>query len=247
MWDELIDYHCHLDLYPHFEQLILDCERKRIHTLAVTTTPRAFDRNYQLTKETKYIRAALGLHPQLVSKLAGEIEIWKDLLPRTRYVGEVGLDASPQHYGSFEQQKTIFAEILSCCSAAGEKILSVHSLRTAPTVVSMIEEYLENPTCKVVLHWFTGSGKQLEKAISLGCYFSVNAQMAVTHKQQEIIKQIPIDRLLTETDGPFTYSGGRPAQPTDVGIALNQIAKLRAMDKHEIKKAILENLKSLEA
>ncbi len=65
----LVDYHCHLDLYPDFEKLIAECEKKEIYTLTVTTTPRAWPKNLALTKNLKFVRPALGLHPQLVINL----------------------------------------------------------------------------------------------------------------------------------------------------------------------------------
>src|ERR1700689_3499047 len=119
----LVDFHCHLDLYPDHAALVAVCEREQIHTLAVTTTPRAWPVNHQLACKTKYVRAALGLHPQLVAERAPEISLWEEYLPQARYVGEVGLDASPRFYRSFEQQKAVFARVLRGCSDQGDKIL----------------------------------------------------------------------------------------------------------------------------
>src|SRR3954465_7939031 len=100
-----VDFHCHLDLYPDHEAAIARAEAARIYTLTVTTTPRAWTRNYELTRGTRYVRAALGLHPQLVAERAGELPLWEQHLPETRYVGEVGLDAGPRFYKSLETQK----------------------------------------------------------------------------------------------------------------------------------------------
>lgn len=60
------------------------------------------------------------------------------------------------------------------------------------------EENLER-----IFHWFTGSMPQLEKAIELGCYFSINPGMLKTKSGMEVIKAIPIDHVLLETDAPF--------------------------------------------
>jgi Tat protein secretion system quality control protein TatD with DNase activity len=88
----LVDFHCHLDLYPDHAGVIAECERREVFTLAVTTTPRAWPRNHELASPTKYVRAALGLHPQLVQDHAKDIELWREYLSRARYVGEVGLE-----------------------------------------------------------------------------------------------------------------------------------------------------------
>jgi TatD DNase family protein len=122
-----VDFHCHLDLYPDYEAAIARAEAARIYTLTVTTTPKAWTRNHELTRGTHYVRAALGLHPQLVAERAGELPLWERHLPETRYVGEVGLDASPRFYKSLEAQRHVFRTVLERCAEAGGKILSVHS------------------------------------------------------------------------------------------------------------------------
>nr|WP_283026780.1 TatD family hydrolase [Providencia rettgeri] len=83
----LVDFHCHLDLYPNHEQAVKYVEFAGVFTLAVTTTLRAWPRNNELSQNTKYVRAALGLHPQLVSEHESEITIWDDYLSETRYIG----------------------------------------------------------------------------------------------------------------------------------------------------------------
>ena len=103
----LVDFHCHLDLYPDFDSLMSDCDLKAIRTLTVTTTPKAWPRNRDLASVTKHIRVALGLHPQVVSERAREFNLWREYLPQSRYVGEVGLDAGPKFYNSFDVQKQV--------------------------------------------------------------------------------------------------------------------------------------------
>jgi TatD DNase family protein len=237
----LIDFHCHLDLYPDFESLIRECEEARIHTLAVTTTPRAWARNHELASRTKHVIAALGLHPQLVSDHAHEFELWESLLPASRYVGEVGLDSGPQYYRSLETQKQVFRRILQACDRQGEKVLSVHSVRSASTVLDMIEQYLSLDRSKVVLHWFTGSITEARRAVELGCYFSINAQMADSPRTGKIVESLPSDRILTETDGPFTKFGGRPSRPTDAADSLLAIANARKQSLADVQESVSKN------
>ena len=210
----LVDFHCHLDLYPDHATAVSQREREGVFTLTVTTTPKAWPRNRQLADATRNVWAALGLHPQLVAQRGHEISLWRELLPQTRYVGEVGLDAGPRHYKSFEQQKEVFEEILSACAAEGNKILSVHSVRSSKVVLDMIEKHLPPTQGRVVLHWFTGTASEAHRASDLGCYFSVNSAMLTTEKRRKLVQSFRIDRVLTETDGPFTEPDNRPAGPT---------------------------------
>lgn len=240
-----VDFHCHLDLYPDFEAAIARAEAARIHTLTVTTTPKAWPRNLELTRDTRYVRAALGIHPQLVAERAGELALWEHYLPETRYVGEVGLDASPRFYKSLDAQKQVFRIVLERCADAGGKVLSVHCLRSAPTVLEMIERHFPQDRGHVVLHWFTGTNAEARRASALGCYFSVNAEMIRSNRGQTLVADLPLSRILTETDGPFTMINGQPAEPANVQSTVDAIACVRKLSKDSIADAILTNLRTL--
>jgi TatD DNase family protein len=241
----LVDFHCHLDLYPDFEGLVRECERLKIFTLAVTTTPKAWARNRTLASKTKYVRAALGLHPQLVAEHWREIDLWEKLLDETRYVGEVGLDAGPRYFSSMARQEEIFRRILRHCSKAGNKILSIHSVRSATRVMDLIEDEVPPGRAKFVFHWFSGSRAEAQRAAGLGCYFSVNDQMLQSDRGAVLVSSLPEDRLLTETDGPFTSQGGDPARPRDVEQALKLLGTTRGLSLNESAAVVLRNLKTL--
>lgn len=240
-----VDFHCHLDLYPDHEAAIARAEAARIYTLTVTTTPKAWARNQELTRHTRYVRAALGLHPQLVAERAAELPLWERFLSETRYVGEVGLDAGPRFYKSMDAQKHVFRGILERCAEAGNKILTVHSVRSASAVLDMIEQHLPQDRGTVVLHWFTGSKSEARRAAMLGCYFSVNAEMTRTDRGRSLVRDLPIDRILTETDGPFTQVDGRPSEPADVKATAAAIADLRQVPVSAVTAAVDSNLSSL--
>lgn len=241
----LIDFHCHLDLYPDHESAVQEAENARVYTLAVTTTPRAWPRNYELTRKTRYVRAALGLHPQLVAERSAELALWDAHLGETRFVGEVGLDAGPRHYASFALQKQVFAHILRSCAKAGGKVLSVHSVRSSKVVLDYIETYLPVGQGQVVLHWFTGSKSDLKRAIDLGCYFSVNRSMLERESGVDLVKSIPLNRLLTETDGPFTKLRDLPAKPADVWMTVEAIATIHMLTPQALASLMRVNLELL--
>lgn len=240
-----VDFHCHLDLYPDFEAAIAKAEAAQIYTLTVTTTPKAWPRNHEYTRRTRFVRAALGLHPQLVAERSEELPLWERYLPETRYVGEVGLDAGPRFYKSIEEQKEVFRTILERCAQAGGKILTVHSVRSVRAVLDMIETHLPRERGTVVLHWFTGSNSEAKRAAALGCYFSVNAEMARSDRGRNVIAEVPTDRLLTETDGPFTQIEERPAEPRDVQYAIQAIAQAKSLPVNSVNLAIRNNLSTL--
>jgi len=241
----LVDFHCHLDLYPDFSAMATECEVAGVCTLAVTTTPKAWGRNRDIAQRTRHVRAALGLHPQLVADRAGELPLWEMLLAQTRYVGEVGLDAGPRFYRSIDLQIQVFDRILHRCAEQGGKILSVHSVRAATVVLDLLEARLPPSNGCVVLHWFTGSASEARRAVDLGCYFSINANMFQSERLRETIRNLPLNRLLTETDGPFTTTDGRANRPSDVRASVEALATLRGMDPETVVAIVRSNLAAL--
>lgn len=241
-----VDFHCHLDLYPDHERLIVECDQADVATLAVTTTPKAWRRNRELAASARHVRVALGLHPQLVAERESELPLLERLLEETRYVGEVGLDAGPQFYRSFEAQERVFRRVLESCSEQGGKILSVHSVRSVGKVLSHIEHLLPSDRGTVVLHWFTGSASEARRAVELGCYFSINSQMLTSDKHRKLVASLPSDRLLTETDGPFVQSKGRPTRPaTDIPKTVQALALLLEQSPERAAAQIISNLRDL--
>ena len=241
----LVDFHCHLDLYPDHAAAVADCELGGVRVLTVTTTPKAWPRNHELASRTKHVHAALGLHPQLVAERASEIALWEEYLPQARFVGEVGLDAGPRFYRSLKLQKDIFERVLRACAHYGDKILTVHSVRSAKVVLDLIEQHLPPSRGRVVLHWFTGTAAEARRASHLGCYFSVNAEMMRSERHRELVARLPLDRLLTETDGPFTKTGDRPAHPRDVSAVLLLLEKARLLESGAAAKLVESNLEKL--
>jgi len=241
----LVDFHCHLDLYPDHAATVAECDRLKVFTLAVTTTPRAWPRNHELASLTKHVRAALGLHPQLVKDRAHELSIWRDYLPESRYVGEVGLDAGPAYYASFGAQKAVFETILRDCAAQGGKIITIHSVRAVKVVLDMVETLLPAARGTAVLHWFTGTKAEATRAAKGGMYFSINREMLRNERHCAMVASLPLDRLLTETDGPFTKIDGREARPSDVAMTVDELARLRSISVSELTEIVATNLKRL--
>lgn len=176
--------------------------KEKTYVLSVTTTPKAFPKTSKLANGNDRIRTALGLHPQLIAERSNELSLFETLLPETRYVGEVGIDGGKEYSTSLEKQKDVFKSILQMCSKNGNKIISIHSRHATTEVLDSLENNLKNGI--PVLHWFTGNIKELERAIEMDCWFSVGKPMLTTKKGLEAIRRIPKNRILTETDAPFT-------------------------------------------
>ena len=241
----LVDFHCHLDLYPDHAALIRECDREAVATLAVTTTPKAWPRNRDLAATSSHVRVALGLHPQLAAEREAELPLFERYLPEARYVGEIGLDAGPRFYRSFDAQERVFARVLAACAEQGDKILTLHSVRAVGKVLGHLERSLPPDRGRVILHWFTGTAAEARRASDRGCYFSINSEMLRSPKHRQLVAGLPANRLLTETDGPFVETEGRPVRPSAVAQTVSDLAALRGEPAEAMAARIVINLRTL--
>jgi TatD DNase family protein len=239
----VIDFHCHVDLFPDPLALLQEAELRRVYVLAVTTTPKSWDHLNRLIGDRARIKAAVGLHPELVAERASEVELLCSIAQKTRYIGEIGLDGSPHLKNSFALQQRVFEKVLKCCSELEGRILSIHSRRAASQVLDLLEAHPRAGT--PVLHWFSGTVKELDRAIRLGAWFSVGPGMLRSAKGLRLLEGMPRGRVVTESDGPFTQIRNRPVTPHDMGGAEQSIAKAWMIPLEEAKRSIRANFKEL--
>ncbi|HXZ14435.1 MAG TPA: TatD family hydrolase, partial [Roseiarcus sp.] len=86
---------------------------------------------------------------------------------------------------------------------------------------------------------------EARRAATLGCYFSINVEMMRSDRGRALVAELPMDRLLTVTDGPFTQVDGRPAVPADARKAIDAIARARNLNADSIDKTVRTNLQTL--
>lgn len=197
------DSHVHLDLYKDIDNIIEQINEFKSYTIAVTNLPILYKKALNNIQITKYIRVALGLHPELIHKFPEQISVFFENVKEARYIGEVGLDFSRDYLPYKELQKEFFKRCVNECNYLGGKILSIHSRNATKEVIDIIGP---NFNGKIILHWFNGNFSSLSEAIDYGYFFSVNNEMTKSVNGRKIIERLPIDRILLESDGPFTQT-----------------------------------------
>ncbi len=197
------DMHCHVDLMPSMTDFANDALKASICLLAVTTTPKAYEKEITVLRPFPNVRVALGLHPQLIGERYSEIMIVEKYLEDAHYIGEIGLDFNKQFYHSKDKQLVAFERIIKRCGELGGKVLSIHSVHADKLTLDVIEKYAAHKQNTIILHWFSGTQKQLQRAVQLGCYFSINSAMTKSDNGRRIIQGMPADRMLLESDAPF--------------------------------------------
>lgn len=200
--EHLYDTHFHLDLQKDRTSVLREIESDQIYTIAVTNLPDLYQKE-RTEFNSKYIRIALGFHPELVHQYRRQVPLMWNLLPEARYVGEVGLDFVDETHKN--EQIAFFEELIERCRQDEKKILTIHSRRAVRDVLRIIGNEFK---FKPILHWFTGTKDELQEAIEKGCYISVNGAMLASKKFLSMLPMIPNEKLLLETDSPFTYLQG---------------------------------------
>lgn len=195
-----MDAHMHFDLYKNRENILKYIESNKSYTIAMTNLPELFQRYKERYSQYKYVNIALGFHPELVSQYSNQINLFLELCKKTRYIGEVGLDFSNADEKEKNIQKLIFNQIVLACNA-DEKIMSIHSRGASKEIIDSLKDYKG----KIILHWYTGNLRDLYLAVERGYYFSVNHQMIRSKSGRNIINKIPVNKLLIESDAPFTF------------------------------------------
>lgn len=237
----IIDTHCHIDLYPNPRKVLQDCVKADITVLAMTNLPSYFEMGYVHFQSLKKIRLALGMHPLMANSHKKEFNLFLKNLNKTSYIGEVGLDFSQEGISTKEIQIDTFTKILNVISGQ-KKILSIHSRRAEKEVLIHL---MENKIQFAIFHWYSGPLNLIDKIVQAGFYFSINPAMIKSENGKKIISKIPLDRVLTESDGPFIEVEKRTIFPSDVTLVLLYFAKIHMMTPLEVERKIYSNFKNL--
>lgn len=233
----LYDTHFHLDLQKNVKAAIEEINANKIYTIAMTNLPALYEKE-QKEYEDSYIRIALGFHPELIGEYKKYIPMMWEKLPSARYVGEVGLDFSDGAYK--KEQLIFFEELIEKCREDKDKILSIHSRKAETEVLNCLRGSF---SFKPILHWYTGNIKNIENAVDMGCYFSVNQKMVKTLKFKKMAEIIPLNRILLETDSPF--SENVQAHSNMLLQTTSMLANIINIEKEIVEQTLWNNFQAL--
>lgn len=239
--DEFLhDTHAHIDLMADPVSTVREIEQRKIYTIAVTNLP-ALYRQLNSKLRSKFIRPALGFHPELMAEFHKDIPQMWDSLEQAKYIGEVGIDLKVAK-DSEEMQVNFFTELVQRCHKLGGKILTIHSRGAAQKVVDILGDSFNG---KFILHWYSGALNTLDKAIENGAYISVNYAMTCSASGRRIINAVPNTRLLLESDAPFVSVKGKSYDTLSIALIVEQIASIKNISCQEMSAQLHDNFKRL--
>ena len=218
--------------------------------------PRDFAAAKKRASCSSNIIAGVGLHPWWIADGrcgAAEVDLLCELATRERFISEVGLDFSSRFAGTEEIQTQAFERLCQTLSqhSIPRRVLSIHAVRSAKAVLDILESngvFNDSPNSPtVIFHWFSGTSDELARARNAGCYFSINERMLATKRGREYARQIPLNRLLLETDAPAEPDAEASArQLIDSLIRTSEIiAALKDCAAESVKSVVLENSRSI--
>lgn len=250
------DAHCHLGLMSDPNAVVREAITMGLGIFDCGVDPRDFATANKHASISPNVIAGVGLHPWWIADGrcgAAEVDLLCELAARERFIGEVGLDFSPRFAGTEGIQTQAFERLcqtLSQCPLAG-RALSIHAVRAAGRTLDILEssgllkDAPNSPT--IIFHWFSGTSDELVRARHAGSFFSINERMLATKRGREYARQIPLNRLLLETDAPAEPDAETSArQLIDSLIRASEvIAALKNCSAESVKSVVLENSRSI--
>lgn len=256
MEPQLFDAHCHLDLMACPDTVADESAALGLGLFDCGVDPRDFTAAKTRTSYYPHIIVGVGLHPWWLADgrcETAEIDLLCEVAAQERFIGEIGLDFSARFAGSELLQIQALERL---CDALVQhplagRVISIHAVRSAGTVLDVLESHgllTPRPDSPIIIfHWFSGTSDELVRARDAGCYFSVNERMLAIKRGHEYARQIPLDRLLLETDAPAEPQADTSAQQliTSLKSVSRHIAKLKNCDVEGAESVVLGNSRSI--
>lgn len=246
----LVDTHCHLD-FPEFDNDRREVVRRALdagigYIVNIGSSLQGSRRAVELAGEFDCIYAAVGIHPHEADKINQQaLDEIKELARKDKVVaiGEIGLDYY-KGYSKAENQKPLFLSLLRLAKGLGLPLV-IHTRSAQEDTLAMVREFLP---LKGVVHCFSGDSAFLKECLDAGLLVSFTCN--ITYKKAEnlrsLVKEVPLERLMLETDAPFLAPEGmrgRRNEPVFIKDLAEEVARLRREDKEEIARVTTENAK----
>ena len=243
----LIDTHAHLEQIKNLEQVLT--EAKSANIIAIIGVGSDYKSNRKVLDFAQtykdFIYPALGLHPWnlKVSEIDRNLEFIEAHIDKAVAIGEIGLDYHKRVRERAEKdlQKCALKEVLKMAKTYKKPVI-IHSRYAWRDSLDLVEEaQLE----KVVFHWYTGTSSVLRDIVSQGYFISATPAVEYHEEHRRAVKQIPLERLLLETDSPVIYRRGSEVEyeskPAHILRALRGVAGLKGVSEAKIAEITTNN------
>jgi len=244
----MIDVHCHLEhenFKKDIENVVKKCKEELKYIITSSPHPKDFEYTISLVdKFPGYVYACLGLHPEYVEefdedRIKGFEAFVESNINKVSALGEIGLDYFwIKDERLREKQKELFYRVIEFAKKIKKPIV-VHIREAYEDAIKILEN---RDYQKVLLHMFGGE-KFVEKVLSNEWKISVGPIILRSKTHKKIVKKLPIERIMLETDSPWMKIDGRQTFPTDVKIVAAKIAEIKKIDINSVERFTDANAK----
>ncbi|MBV7653649.1 TatD family hydrolase [Streptomyces albidoflavus] len=226
-----------LDLHAHIDTSVPADDLAGLGAVVFAATRSLTEAARAVQRHDERIIWGVGIHPGLARSHTGfDPDTFTQLIDRTPLVSEIGLDGKSRV--PMDRQQATLRRVLDAL-ARTPRIASIHSYAACEQVLSELERA---PAPGMVLHWWLGDPAQTARAVSLGCYFSLNASAV---RKTALLETIPLDRVLTETDHPFGDRSSDHPLPGNVALVEQTLARHHRTTPENIRQIVWHNLAAL--
>jgi TatD DNase family protein len=241
----LIDAHAHVDRYGDaLPAALREIERHQIFTLSNSMGLESYQRNLEIAAECSWVLPIFGVHPWNAVEYATRLEDLREAIATSPMLGEIGLD----HYfvkdsSEYPAQRTVF-EFFLAAAKGQSKVVHLHTKGAEAEVLDLLRQF---GLQRMVVHWYSGPLDTFRELLALGAYFTVGVEMLYSEHIRTIARELPVERLLTETDNPGGPKSliGRLGMPALIQDVVEGLADLREMSTTAIEQAVQANLARL--
>lgn len=249
----LVDSHCHLNfesLQSNLDQVLANAWAQHVrYMLCISVTLEKYPEVLQLARQHPNIFASVGVHPDERSGREPTIEELVQLAsdPRVVAIGETGLDYYRQQ-GDINWQQERFRNHIRAARAVRLPLV-IHTRSASLDTIAILREE-KGDEAGGVMHCFTEDWNTARAALDLGFYISFSGIVTFRSAEalREVARQVPLDRLLIETDSPYLAPvphRGKTNEPSFVRHVADQLALLKGCSLEEIARASTDNFFSL--
>jgi TatD DNase family protein len=241
----MIDVHCHLEQKDYEKdriEVIEKCKRELKAVITCCCHPDDFDLTMEMVKKHKnFVFATVSIHPEYIKEI--EYLNVDDFLKRIEEnkekvvgIGETGLDFIIEEPEWREKQKELFIKFIDLAKNLNLPLV-IHARKAFANTIEILEKFGAK---RVLMHFFTAK-ELLPKIIKNNWSISVNTTLLNSKKIKKIVRDLPIEKIMTETDSPWLGLERKRNDPTSIKFVVEKIAEIKKIDFKEVDKITTQN------
>jgi len=252
----IIDSHCHLTYEPMSSSLDETIKRANNdgvkYLLTISTEDKSFSNILKIVDKYNSVYGTYGIHPHEANK---HREIRSDnIVEKVRKnkkiigVGESGLDF---YYNNSEKKDQIssFLEHIDASKKLNLPLI-VHTRSAEEDTLKILKDSLQKNDLKILIHCFTGTKEFAFKLLDLGAYISASGVVTFKKSKElaETFKELPLDRILVETDSPYLAPEplrGKPNEPSYITHTVKFLSNLKKISYEKFSEYTTKNFFNL--